>query len=138
MTFRARHLLGIEGLSARDITILLDMAEDAVEGGECQFVLAQFRQHAAEARPRFEMIGVKFHGGVIPLPGSGEVAHAIEQFGQHEDDLGRRPLGLQHCPQRLRGLGDRTRGLEISGEVEQVGDGGRITRIVRAGLVRVE
>ncbi|MCZ8102985.1 MAG: aspartate carbamoyltransferase catalytic subunit [Alsobacter sp.] len=29
--FPHRHLLGIEGLSARDITILLDMAEDAVE-----------------------------------------------------------------------------------------------------------
>jgi len=29
--FRHRHLLGIEGLSAEDILILLDMAEDAVE-----------------------------------------------------------------------------------------------------------
>jgi aspartate carbamoyltransferase catalytic subunit len=29
--FPHRHLLGIEGLSARDITILLDMAEDAIE-----------------------------------------------------------------------------------------------------------
>jgi hypothetical protein len=30
LRFRHRHLLGIEGLSAQDILILLDMAEDAV------------------------------------------------------------------------------------------------------------
>ena len=111
------------------------LAEHAVECGESQFVFAQFRQHAAEARPRLEVIGVEFHGRVIPLPGGCEVARAIEQLGQHEDDLGRRTLGLEHGPQGLGGLGERARGLQISGEVEQVGDGSRITRIVSEGFV---
>ena len=34
------------------------------------------------------MILVEFDRGVIPLAGRGEIVEPVEQFGQHERDLG--------------------------------------------------
>ena len=106
------------------------LPEYPLERGEGQFMVSQFRQHTAEAGPRLQMIPVEFDGGVIPLPCGSEITRTIQQLRQHEDNLGRRPLGLQHCPQRLGRLDEVAGGLQIGGKVEQLGGADGITRIV--------
>ena len=96
------------------------LTEHTLEGGQRQFVFAQFREHAPEARPGLEVIGIELDGGVVPLPGGGQIAGAVEEFCQHKGDPGIRTLGLQHGPQRLGRLDELASRLQVVGKIEDL------------------
>ena len=50
------------------------LPQHALQGRQSQFMVAQFREHAAEAGAGFHMIGVEFERGVVALPRRGQVA----------------------------------------------------------------
>ena len=112
------------------------LPEHAFERRERQFVVAEFREHAAEARAGLEVVVVQFDRGVVALPRRRQVARAIEEFGEHEHNLRRRPLRLQHGAERLGRLGEFARGLEIGGEVEEFGCAGGLVVVHLDGDLR--
>ena len=112
------------------------LPEHAFERRERQFVVAEFREHAAEARAGLEVVVVQFDRGVVALPRRRQVARAIEEFGEHEHNLRCRPLRLQYGAERLGRLGEFARGLEIGGEVEEFGCAGGLVVVHLDGDLR--
>src|ERR1700756_2601306 len=85
LAFPHRHLLGIEGLSPDEITLLLDRSESYVEQNRQvdkkqsllrgRTIINLFFENSTRTRTSFELAGKRLGGDVINMSGAGSSMH---------------------------------------------------------------
>jgi hypothetical protein len=93
-----RHFIERAGEMVMRVGVIVMEPQRALESGDRQRQLAEFREQAAQVRPRLDVVFVQFNRHVVTLAGASQIAEPVEQFGELETDIGLRTVAGQRRP----------------------------------------